>query len=179
MEAFEKTQLTLTITGDEWHVRNCGLSLVIMLPVLLCCACCSMFGGKPESCLLSVFGCNRFCWLIIGPIMLTSLAEMKNAVDSNLSVADEFALINECADSKAFVDGEELKAIQAENLDKINTLFNMCIAAFVMMAVEVFMCCCAACIAATDTCAANRQCSNSPGEVCEETGFFISLTKYG
>ncbi len=178
MEAFEKTQLTLTITGHEWHVRNCGLSLVVMLPVLLCCACCSLVGGKPESCLLGTCGCNRFCWLIIGPIMLTSLAEMQSAVNANLSVADEFTLINECADVKAFVDGDELRAIQEENIDKINSLFNMCIAAFGMMAVEVLMCCCAVCITAMGNSSCSRNFSEA-GDFCNEAGFFMGLTKYG
>lgn len=112
--------------------------------------------------------------------MLTSLAEMKNAVDANMSVADEFALINECGDSKAYVDGDALIAIQTESLDKINTLFNMCIAAFVIMAVEVGCCCCVGCLTAMDNsgCRVGR-CMDSREGVCEEVGFFMSLTKYG
>jgi len=111
--AFEKTQLTLISSGHETHVGACGLALVIMLPILCCLGGCSFFFSKGElmAPIASLCCCNRFCWLIIGPIMMTSLAEMEKTAQDNMSVADEFDIINECADSKAYVDAQGIKDI--------------------------------------------------------------------
>ena len=42
--------------------------------------------------------CARFCWIIIGPIMMTSLAKMKEATESNIDSSLKFEAINRCAD---------------------------------------------------------------------------------
>ena len=104
--------------------------------------------------------------------MLTSLTEMKNAANQNASIADEFTIINECADSKAFVDGEALKAIQGENLDQINVLFNMSIAAFAIMAFELCFCCSAMCIASLSG-GGCCSCKNSGIDCGKEACFFM------
>eukprot|EP00353_Schmidingerella_taraikaensis_P011210 CAMPEP_0185589136 /NCGR_PEP_ID=MMETSP0434-20130131/55741_1 /TAXON_ID=626734 ORGANISM="Favella taraikaensis, Strain Fe Narragansett Bay" /NCGR_SAMPLE_ID=MMETSP0434 /ASSEMBLY_ACC=CAM_ASM_000379 /LENGTH=71 /DNA_ID=CAMNT_0028212277 /DNA_START=162 /DNA_END=377 /DNA_ORIENTATION=+ len=40
-------------------------------------------------------------WLIIGPILLTSLAEMESALSQNIEVAEEFEIFRDCADPLA------------------------------------------------------------------------------
>ena len=139
--AFEKTQLTLSSSGHETHIEACGLALVIMLPILLCASGCAFAFSKGEmmASVAALCCCNRFCWLIIGPIIMTSLAEMDKAAQDNMSVADEFDIINDCADSKAYVDSNAIKAIQLDQIDFITNLNILCIAAFAIFGIE--LCC--------------------------------------
>lgn len=48
-------------------------------------------------------------WVIIGPIMLTSLAEMEDALKRNIFSANEFKIMKDCADSRAIVNVYELQ----------------------------------------------------------------------
>ena len=101
-----------------------------------------MVKGDPEESFPLLAGCAfcaRFCWIIIGPIMLTSLAKMKEAGEDNLDNSSKFASINKCSDEYTYVDMEILSGSIEDNLDKITTMFNICIACFAFMAFE---CCC-------------------------------------
>ena len=70
---------------------------------------------------------------------MTSLAKMKETAEENLDNSSKFASINKCSDEYTYVDMFELKEGIDENLAKVTTMFNICIACFAFMAVE---CCC-------------------------------------
>ena len=42
--------------------------------------------------------CSRCLWIIFAPILLTSLNEIIKASEANFAIADEFQVINDCAD---------------------------------------------------------------------------------
>ena len=82
--------------------------------------------------------CNRFCWIIIGPIIMTSLAEMEKTAQDKFSAADTLEILNECADMGAWIDSRSIKKIQREQLGGIYSLQGLCIAAFVIVGIEIF-----------------------------------------
>ena len=101
-----------------------------------------VFKGDPEE-TAPVLGmcafCARFCWIIIGPIMMTSLAKMKEQTEDNLGNSSKFASINKCSDEYTYVDMEDLSGSINDSLHEIVTIYNLCIAVFCFMAFE---CCC-------------------------------------
>ena len=89
--------LTLELAEEQSTIYNIGVTLVILLPI---CACCAAVTLIPTGCVPIGFGilcvCTRLCWLIMGPISLVSLNSMNDHADYNISVAEEFEIINEC-----------------------------------------------------------------------------------
>ena len=82
--------------------------------------------------------------------MIVSLNNMRDAADKNHSVSDEFEIINECADEYAYVQIDELKDAQFEELEKIDHLWTLCFAVFMMLAAEfcfgvTCLCCAVVC----------------------------------
>ena len=62
-------------------------------------------------------GCVNLLWIIIGPIMLTSLAKTTKEAEANNSIVQQFEIVNECADPRAFVD---ISGIMLENNDQLH-----------------------------------------------------------
>mmetsp|Transcript_5963 Transcript_5963/g.7058 ORF Transcript_5963/g.7058 Transcript_5963/m.7058 type:complete len:91 (+) Transcript_5963:185-457(+) len=89
-----------------------------MLPMICCCTCCAVFGIGPAG-LAYPFFCFNFIWLIIGPIILTSLAEMQSAIERNIEVAAEFSLFTDCADPLAQVDVEQVQSLNLKTLEAV------------------------------------------------------------
>lgn len=77
------------------------MSICSIYGVLTTCGfCCACVHKKPEI-IAVVIICTRIIWLIIGPIILTSLDKISKAIESNLSIVGEFEVINDCADDYA------------------------------------------------------------------------------
>ena len=163
------------------HVANCGtaIGIIFFTPGIagLFIGCGTKFNSK----FLKFYSCSiQFFWLIIGMIMIVSLSDMRDAVEANHSRYDEFKIFNECADEYAFVQIEELKYIQSEELGKIELLWTLCFASFMMIAAEIFgatlMCCgmiCKQCFG-TDI---GRAFKTNFDQFCKEAAAFMSLYK--
>ena len=146
-EALKRTTIQLTYIEDNPNVENCGKFIVLFYSPLGCCGLLVSCGTACESPVVAAYSCCiRFFWLIIGIIMIVSLSKTRDAVEGSHSRFDEFEIINECADEYAFVQIDELKDVQSEELGKIILLWTLCFAVFMMIASEIccgviFICC--------------------------------------
>ena len=126
------------------HIYNCGVALVVIMSIFMCCCCVfSSFyfmAGRKEALIFAVgvLGiCSRLVWIIIGPIIISKIAEVQVAVEDNLSIANEFEVVNNCADRYAHVDQGALEGIQLEERDKANTVHTLSWVVFYCMIAEV------------------------------------------
>ena len=101
----------------------------------------------------------------MGMIMIVSLSNMREAAEANHSRSDEFEIINECADAYTFVQIDELKDAQSEELGKIEHLWTLCFAVFMMLASEI--CCGATLICCAVTCKNGVNCGQSFKTNCD------------
>lgn len=106
--ATEKATIQIVSSSHGEHVYNCGVAICVIFGMIACCSCLS-FNSPPV--LIGLTICTRVIWLIIGPIILTSLGKITTAIESNLSIAGEFDVINICADEYAKVDTAALRQI--------------------------------------------------------------------
>ena len=120
-EAHEKTQLTLELADEQSTIYNIGMTMVYMLPICTFCACCcSIFLTKGPITFGILCVCTRLCWLIMGPISLINLASMNDHADYNISVAEEFEIINECGQAAVNVNIGDMKhAIETQRVEVI------------------------------------------------------------
>lgn len=102
-QAYEVSKIQLTSSGHELHVGNCGMALAIAVSIMCICGMCSAICTGPGG-PLACFACAHCFWFIVGPILLTSLAEMEDALDHNIEVSDEFVIFDGCAEQGAVVD---------------------------------------------------------------------------
>ena len=45
-DAYEKTLLTIALSGSEFHIWNCGVALVVMFPIIMCACIVTLFVDK-------------------------------------------------------------------------------------------------------------------------------------
>ena len=109
-EAYEKTLLTIALSGSEFHIWNCGVALVVMFPVIMCACIISIFIDIEKFGIFASLGCTRLIWLITGAILMAQFADMIDTAEKNKGLTDEFDAINECADTENFVDSNALFA---------------------------------------------------------------------
>ena len=110
--AYDKTLLTIELTGHEKHIYRSGLAIVIMLPIIFCISCgVSYFIFKnPEGEFLWVWllifnmACNHIIWIIAGSIIMSSVSEVQDGAKKTQALAFEFETINECGDTENYVD---------------------------------------------------------------------------
>ena len=69
--------------------------------------CCGLMDTSGVFFGCSIF-CARFCWFVMGIILMVNLASMRDSSEYNKSIANEYEIINECADDFAKVDIQEL-----------------------------------------------------------------------
>ena len=104
------------------------------------------------------FLCQRFLWIILGSIVLSSLSKMREALNENIDLADEYDIINECADEYSRVDADALIGAQEDELNKIAPMFNM---SWTLFAYIFFECFIAGCLVCCNNCG-----NNSPSCDC-------------
>jgi len=110
-KAFEKTLLTVEITGHELHIGNCGIAILVLLPMIFCCTCCccicqSKAGADEGAATIALvnLACTHLIWIVIGSIIMSSTAKVLEASEAAQDIAFEFNAINECGDVENFVD---------------------------------------------------------------------------
>ena len=181
-EALKKTTIQLVYFEDHVHVASCGFAIVVLYPFMLCAGLCfgcvSKLAGQ---CVATYSCCIRFCWLIIGVIMIVSLGNMRSAAEANHSRSDEFEIINECAEEFAHVQIDEIKDAQLEEIEKIDHLWTLCFAAFMMMVSEVccglsIFCCAVGCKACHEV---GTNFSRNCDQLCKQSYAYMSLIKVG
>ena len=104
---------------------------------------------------------------------------MREALNENIDLADEYDIINECADEYSRVDADALIAVQEEELNKIAPMFNM---SWTLFAYIFFECFIVGCLFCCKSCERNNyecrgQCSKDLCFNLEE--FYQLVTKLG
>ena len=102
-DAVAKSQIQLKMSNHYEHVWNVGVAIVVLyLTVFIASIVFASFAGPGGMLAFPAF--TRFFWIIMGPILLTSLAEMRHSIESNLANVQDFQNINECSDKEVRVD---------------------------------------------------------------------------
>ena len=115
--------------------------------------------------------------------MIVSLGSMRDVVEANKTRSDEFEIINECADEYAFVQIDELKDAQSEEIGKIDHLWTLCFAVFMMIASEI--CCGVTLICYAVTCKngigidLGQNFNTNCNQLCKQSTAYMSLIKVG
>lgn len=88
--AFEKASLQLILTGQEVHIANSGIAILVCLGVLCLCNTCGTVctAGKLLPVTVGIFACcPRVFWIIVGPIIMSALADCNSGLVQNFSIA--------------------------------------------------------------------------------------------
>ena len=94
-EAIRRMETQLVYSNYEDDVANVGMVTIIFYSVMLGCGPCC-FCALKEGAFFALIGCTRFCWLIMGVMLLVFLSAMEEAVEANRNVVNEYAVINKC-----------------------------------------------------------------------------------
>ena len=108
--------------------------------------------------------------------MLTSLAEMKDALDHNIEVSDEFVIFDGCAEQGAVVDTSYLQAVNEKTLNDVLTTRNMALVVFGMNALECLTLCG---VGFAGLCPGSKCARCRVDDICEEFTFFMKLIAHG
>ena len=83
------------------------MSIIILFVIAICCLP-VMFCVKKATVIVTIAACMHIIWFITGPIMLSSLTHMQDALEKNIESAQELRYFQECADEYAIVNVAKL-----------------------------------------------------------------------
>ena len=102
-DAVEKSKLQLKMTDHYDHVFNIGIAVIVIYVVLLIFSLILLLFA-PELGIYGFIAFTRVLWIIMGPILLTSLEAMRVASFYNKEIIEEMSIINECSDKETKFD---------------------------------------------------------------------------
>ena len=168
LDAVEKAGLSLESAPEqELHVANTGTAIVVIYSILIgCMPCCMFFGGGPGPAGVSIV-CTRICYIILGPIILSALDQMRDKTETNIDIASQFDRINDCVDDPyVSVDQSSIITNQMDAQEKIDEVRQFAWIVFYCMFAEFTIGICFVCAGALKSSGGGCSCNCIRGGQC-------------
>ena len=97
------------------HIFNVGVAVIVIYIVVFISSLILM-SMAPALGIFGFMGMTRVLWIIMGPILLTSLEAMRDASTYNKELTMKLSFINECSDKETSFDQMAMLEAQDKNL---------------------------------------------------------------